>query len=137
MCEHPSRGFLSVDRARNSPTQGTLGGIHCGNDIYTVPAGGVVVTLTTWQGPPHVPATAPPTAIRLESGVAATVIDTRTTSIWELYVPDWLTPLKIEAHFDEIGAEEIRGAGQGPRGKPASESGPERLTSGARSQRGV
>ena len=92
-----------------APTLDTLGGFHCGRDVYTVPPGGVVVTLTTWQGPgrPFGPS-APPSAFQLESGLMVTVVDTPMTSIWQVYVPGWLTPLTVEARFADPGGEEAR-----------------------------
>jgi hypothetical protein len=93
-----------------APTLGTLGGVHCYPDAYSVPAGGVVVTITTSQGPgippPYV--SAPPGAIQLRDGLFATVVETSSTSVWQVYVPDWMHPLTIEAHFADPGAEELR-----------------------------
>jgi hypothetical protein len=91
-----------------APTQGSLGGFHCGPDDYTVPPGGIVVTLTSWLGPAPIGPTAPPSAIQLASGIFATVADTPTASVWVLYIPSRPQPLTVEAHFDELGAEDSR-----------------------------
>lgn len=92
-----------------APTNGIVGGFVCHPDVYTVPTGGIVVAISGKGGPLIVPGlTAPPDSIRLSSGLMATVVDTPTTSVWQIYQPGSMFPWTVEAHFAEPGTDQRR-----------------------------
>jgi hypothetical protein len=82
------------------PSGNSLGGVTCGPDIFTVGAGEIVVEIYTWQGPRGPMVTLPPAATQLPSGLSATRQDGADTSVWQVYVPNWVSPLVIDARFD-------------------------------------
>jgi len=90
------------------PSGDSLGGVTCGQDIFTIGPGQVVVEFYTWQGPFGQAQTPPPTAFELPNGLAATLEDGTGSSIWKIYVPGWLGPLVVEARFADPGGEAIR-----------------------------
>lgn len=91
------------------PSSGNFGGITCGADIFTVDPGGVVVELYTWHGPPvSVAQTPPPDAVELSSGLKAIVSEGPSTSLWRVYLPEWMAPLTVEARYREPGVEARR-----------------------------
>lgn len=95
------------------PPSGTsLGGVTCGPDIFTVDAGEIVVEIYAWQGPGGPIVTPPPTATQLPSGLRATRQDAADTSVWQVYVPNWVSPLVIDARFDPDTADSAEAAVQ-------------------------
>lgn len=90
------------------PSGDSLGGITCGQDIFTVGAGEIVVEIYTWQGPGGPIQTPPPSAVQLASGWPATREDGADTSVWQIYLPGWLKPLTVEAHFDAAMVDSAR-----------------------------
>jgi hypothetical protein len=90
------------------PSGDSLGGVTCGQDIFTVGAGEIVVEIYTWQGPGGPIQTAPPSATQLPSGWPATREDGTARSVWQIYLPGWLKPLTVEARFDAAMAESAR-----------------------------
>jgi hypothetical protein len=94
------------------PNGNSLGGVTCGRDIFTVDAGEIVVEIYAWQGPGGPIVTPPPTATQLPSGLPATRQDGADTSVWQVYVPDWVSPLVIEARFDPDTADSAKAAVQ-------------------------
>jgi hypothetical protein len=73
-------------------------GIQCGQDIFLVDPGEVVVELSTQLGPPMPEdATPPPEAIEIASGLRAHFDET--TLDWQIYIPGWMQPLYFVTSF--------------------------------------
>lgn len=85
-----------------------FGAITCPDEVI-LPAGGVVVTLATRQGPPGACESAPPPDAKwLPSGLPATVREEQEASQWRVYVPEWICPLVVSATYERPNVEERR-----------------------------
>ena len=90
------------------PSGDSVGGTTCGQDIFTVGTGQIVVEIYAWQGPPGATQTPPPGAAVLPAGWRAVVADTASSSTWRIYLPGWLQPLTVEARFAGPDSEDAR-----------------------------
>ena len=91
---------------------GSITGERCGPDQIRLPAGGVVVVISSSGMPPIAPGQLPrpSAAVSLAGGGWADASESASASAWTVWFPGLETPLAISAHYAEPGVDASRSA---------------------------